>query len=391
MTIHIPFINRARSDDGPSPEQTNSQFMEFSTLCNEIGVAEHVNEVCFERNTHSFQIDVDEDKNNIHVGDAIKFVAERTLPQFEIFGIVYHMLDEYCKDKFKYCPRCKETLPRSEFGKDVSRKDGLQAYCKKCKNKYISEKRKENKERKSNDLKHCTRCDEWLDKGNFQKNKTMIDGLQRWCAKCNAEYDIQRRKGKVAAMKQHKFNAIYNGLSSIQIKVYETVPISVACYCTQILDELKRVGHQSERGHILWCLSQIATKGLIKEPRPGMFIRVHVDGKAEALAEYTQDDLTEVNTQSNDNQITIAINNTQEYTMQNDNTTATADTAANQTTDPIEKISQLTSQCQAIVAAVQQLASSIETVAIEVQESFSAKDAESQKLKQLQQLLNGLV
>ena len=49
------------------------------------------------------------------------------------------------------------------------------------------------------------------------------------------------------------------------------------------------------------------------------------------------------------------------------------------------------SQCQAIVAAVQQLASSIETVAIEVQESFSAKDAESQKLKQLQQLLKGLV
>ena len=359
-------------------------------MCNEIGVAEHVNEVCFERNTHCFAIDVDEDKDNIHVGDAIKFVAERTLPQFEIFGYVYHMLDEYCKDKFKYCPRCKETLPHSEFGKDVSRKDGLNNCCKKCKNKYISEKRKEEKESKSKDLKHCKRCNEWLDKSKFQKNKTMIDGLQRWCAKCNSEYDLERRKGKMFPMKRHKFNAIFNGLTSVQKKVYEAVPISEAWNCTQILDELKRVGHQSERGHILWCLSQMITRGLIQEPRTGMFIRVPVDGKTEELAEYLQDDLTEVDTQSNDNQTTTT-NSTQEYTMQNDNTTAIAGTAANQSTDPIEKISQLTSQCQAIVAAVQQLASSIETVAIEVQESFSAKDAESQKLKQLQQLLKGLV
>lgn len=339
MTIHIPFINRARSDDGPSPEQTNSQFMEFSKLCNEIGVAEHVNEVCFSSGSCSFSIDVDEDKDNIHVGDAIKFVAERTLPQFEIFGFVHHMLDEYCEDKLKYCPRCKETLPYSDFGKDASRKDGLNNCCKKCKNKYISEK----------------------------------------------------RKGKVTSMKQHKFNAIYNGLSSIQKKVYEAVPISEAWSCTQILDELKRVGHQSERGHILWCLSQMTTKGLIKEPRQGMFIRVPVDGKAEELADCLQDATAEVDTKSGNDQTTIASNSTQEYTMQNDNTTASTGTAANQSTDPIEKISQLTSQCQAIVAAVQQLASSIETVAIEVQESFSAKDAESQKLKQLQQLLKGLV
>lgn len=34
----------------------------------------------------------------------------------------------------KRCPRCKETLPLSEFYKSRSRKDGFQGWCKSCKN-----------------------------------------------------------------------------------------------------------------------------------------------------------------------------------------------------------------------------------------------------------------
>lgn len=42
----------------------------------------------------------------------------------------------------KYCPRCKETKPHSEFGKNKSRKDGIQQYCKVCHRERLQEYRK---------------------------------------------------------------------------------------------------------------------------------------------------------------------------------------------------------------------------------------------------------
>ena len=33
----------------------------------------------------------------------------------------------------KFCPKCEQMLPRSEFYKDSARKEGITAYCKPCK------------------------------------------------------------------------------------------------------------------------------------------------------------------------------------------------------------------------------------------------------------------
>lgn len=41
----------------------------------------------------------------------------------------------------KRCPRCKETKPLSEFGKDRRNKDGLNLYCKACKKLYNAEQK----------------------------------------------------------------------------------------------------------------------------------------------------------------------------------------------------------------------------------------------------------
>ena len=42
----------------------------------------------------------------------------------------------------KRCPKCKETKPRAEFGKNRSAKDGLQTYCKPCQRLWPSNKPK---------------------------------------------------------------------------------------------------------------------------------------------------------------------------------------------------------------------------------------------------------
>ena len=36
----------------------------------------------------------------------------------------------------KYCPRCRETKPETDFSKNRSKPDGLQGYCRKCGNVY---------------------------------------------------------------------------------------------------------------------------------------------------------------------------------------------------------------------------------------------------------------
>lgn len=44
----------------------------------------------------------------------------------------------------KYCPRCKETKLRSEFGNHSGRKDGLTQHCRICHNERLAEYRKDN-------------------------------------------------------------------------------------------------------------------------------------------------------------------------------------------------------------------------------------------------------
>lgn len=41
----------------------------------------------------------------------------------------------------KRCPRCKQTKPTSEFGKDRRNKDGLNLYCRSCKKQYNDEQK----------------------------------------------------------------------------------------------------------------------------------------------------------------------------------------------------------------------------------------------------------
>lgn len=39
-------------------------------------------------------------------------------------------------DNWKYCPRCLQWLPRTEFGKNSARYDGLNSYCRPCRSKH---------------------------------------------------------------------------------------------------------------------------------------------------------------------------------------------------------------------------------------------------------------
>lgn len=88
----------------------------------------------------------------------------------------------------KYCPKCKRTLPVSQFGKNKNNIDGLQTYCKSCTNQAV--KNSYYKSRGNNGLKtkKCDKCGKVLPISDFSHNKKAVDGLQKYCKSCMNSY-----------------------------------------------------------------------------------------------------------------------------------------------------------------------------------------------------------
>ena len=82
----------------------------------------------------------------------------------------------------KTCPCCNESKPRSEFGKDKNRPDGLACYCRPCKR----EKSKSYSKRDKIVLteKTCKKCEETLPIDAFHDKADTADGKQSYCSEC---------------------------------------------------------------------------------------------------------------------------------------------------------------------------------------------------------------
>ena len=90
----------------------------------------------------------------------------------------------------KYCPRCQQTKPVSEFGKNKSCKDGLQVYCKSCKNSYQIK-------RKQVPIfleKQCIVCKQLLPPSAFKKNIANQDNLHDTCNTCRINNEKTKQR-----------------------------------------------------------------------------------------------------------------------------------------------------------------------------------------------------
>jgi hypothetical protein len=86
----------------------------------------------------------------------------------------------------KKCSKCKEYKSKDEFGKNKTRKDGLEHRCKKCRkrSKKIQEEINLEVKNSKNELKRCGHCKKWKIKTEFNKSKRRKDGLDNWCKNC---------------------------------------------------------------------------------------------------------------------------------------------------------------------------------------------------------------
>lgn len=184
-----------------------------------------------------------------------------------------------------------------------------------------------------------------------------------------------------AAMNEAKFNSIYNGLSSVAKKVYQSVPISSIWSAAQIHRELLRTGCAGDMKVTAGCLNTLLSSSLILEPRKGEFQRVAVRKKSDSSAEKMDEQGTGLKA------LSAIIENSRKVDSKEIKMPPKTEQSPK---DPIDKLSLLSAKALQISESLKTLANDIDNAALEISEQMSSSDAETTKLRQLQQLLKSL-
>lgn len=103
----------------------------------------------------------------------------------------------------KWCPRCQQSLPHSEFYRNAAQSDGLAPYCKSCwreicQMRYARQREEKRRAQQREDTKRCSRCQEVKPVLDFYKNERWTDGLHPYCKKCLLAHQKERREIKLA-------------------------------------------------------------------------------------------------------------------------------------------------------------------------------------------------
>jgi len=174
-----------------------------------------------------------------------------------------------------------------------------------------------------------------------------------------------------------KFQGIYNGMTSICKKVYAAVPINEPWTPSQVLQEMFRAGSSSDLRMVSGCLNTLVGSGVIVENPRGSFARVAVKPPRTPLRSALDESLP---TPPATKEPIVPVN---------------LPLAASAQTPPepqsaIDKLARLSSRAVDIATALKQLASDIDSAAIEIEDQIAAKGEDAKKLTQLRELLKGI-
>lgn len=88
----IEFTHR-RPENNEWAAKDYAQFSAFAALCELSGVARFINWVFFDTKWQGFNIDVDMKYEHTPIHEAIRTCGEKTLSQFDLFGMCHHKED----------------------------------------------------------------------------------------------------------------------------------------------------------------------------------------------------------------------------------------------------------------------------------------------------------
>lgn len=166
-------------------------------------------------------------------------------------------------------------------------------------------------------------------------------------------------------MTPRRLEQLSAGLNSLEHNVLGATPIAEAWTVALICSELRRVGRRHDNAHVVAVLNRMKEKGVVREPRPGLFVRV----EARATAD--------------EDKPAAPLPDHQEPPM---NAIARVP-AAPLPADPMSAIAELSQRLRANAAEQVALARQLDDLALGVEERLQRESADSQRLRQLRALL----
>lgn len=218
--------------------------------------------------------------------------------------------------------------------------------------------------------KPCTKCGRVKPACDFNKGKHP-DGLRTECRECQSvqtAIDSERRRQRVRLSRHQQ---LMQGLSPQDRRIYDCVPAEPSPRKAIAAAVEKQTGLRDQRA-VFGCLNALTEKGLLREPSDGVFHRVQV-----ALA-YKPPDLKQPNQSPAPQGLPTSINPIP----------VKEESPADMT--PLEKMTAIAQQATELQAHCKKLVSAIETAALEIEQLFADRDAESKKLQDLKNLLKSL-
>lgn len=156
--------------------------------------------------------------------------------------------------------------------------------------------------------------------------------------------------------------AVLKGQTALAQKVYNAVPIGEPWTAQEIEKELVRTGHPIGIHVIRGCLGALYESGLVRQPDNSRFIRTRVRDKQQKA---------EVITMPSTNVAPIVTPKESEVT-------------------PADRLLALTDRFKSLVDEFGRMSAELEDIAIAVTEQLSESDADTAKLRQLQQILKSI-
>lgn len=177
-------------------------------------------------------------------------------------------------------------------------------------------------------------------------------------------------------MNHSKFQGIYNGMTSICKKVYAAVPINESWTPSQVLQEMFRCGSSSDLRMVSGCLNTLVGSNVIVENPRGSFARVPVKPPRTPLRS-AMDEAHPTPPPTKDPIVPVTFS-------------PSVSSPKSEPLSAIDKLARLSSRAVDIASALKQLATDIDSAAIEIEDQIAAKGEDAKKLTQLRELLKGI-
>lgn len=160
------------------------------------------------------------------------------------------------------------------------------------------------------------------------------------------------------------------GLNGVAKKVLDAVPIEEPWTRGSIYGELLRNGRTIEHRVIDGCLSKLKDIGLVREPSPGMWMRVKARPKLESVPTIKEP--------------TPAAHAVKQETQ------VAEPTQEPKTKDAVDRLADLAESMRTLSKLAEETARQLDAVALEVVDQLDKASQDGARLRQLQALLKGL-